>query len=100
MKTKACILLTTALVPFGASFIPPLYVLVVYYFWFTYPVSVFCGVMWTVLFSIMYFRAEPADRRKLRWYAPLAIFAFIVPVHMILVALGVPPFLPRNFTPS
>jgi hypothetical protein len=100
MKTKAWVLVTTALAPFGASFIPPLYVLLVYYFSFTYPVSAFCGLTWTGLFCIMYFRAESGDRKKLRWYAPLAIFAFIVPIHLILVALGVPPFLPRNFTPS
>lgn len=100
MKMKAWVLLVTALVPFGISFIPTLYVLLIYYVSFTYPVSAFCGLMWTMLFCIMYFRTEPEDRRKLRWYAPLAIFAFIVPVHLILLALGVPPFLPRNFTPG
>jgi hypothetical protein len=100
MKVKVLVLLITALVPFGVSFIPTLYVLLVYYFSFTYPVSAFCGLTWTALFCIIYFRAEPGDRSRLRWYAPLAIFAFIVPVHLILMALGVPPFLPRNFTPS
>ena len=100
MKTKAWVLLTTALVPFGTSFLPTPYLLLVHYFRFTYPLSVFCGMMWMALFCIMYFRAEPRDRRKLLWYAPLAIFAFIVPVHMIILALGVPPFLPPNFTPS
>jgi hypothetical protein len=100
MKMRALILLVTALVPFGVSFIPTLYVLLVYYFGFTYPVSAFCGLMWTTLFCIIYFRAEQGDRRKLRWFAPLAMFAFIVPVHLILRALGVPPFLPSNFTPG
>ena len=100
MKTKAWVLVMTALAPFGASFIPPLYVLLVYYFSFTYLVSAFCGLTWTALFRIMYVRAEAGDRRKLRWYALLAIFAFIEPAHLILMALGVPPFLPRNFTPS
>ncbi len=92
--------MVAALVPFGASFIPIFYLLLVYSFRFTYPVSAFCGQMWKALFASMYFRAERVERRKLRWYAPLAIFAFIVPVHLILIALGVPPFLPRNFTPS
>jgi hypothetical protein len=48
----------------------------------------------------MYVRAEAGDRRKRRWYALLAIFAFIEPARLILITLGVPPFLPRNFTPS
>jgi hypothetical protein len=100
MKAKIGILVATALVPFGASFIPTLYVLLVYYFPFTYFVSVFCGLAWTALFCIMYFRAETGDRRQLRWYALLAIFAFIEPIHLVLRVLGVPPFLPPNFTPS
>lgn len=99
MRTKIGILVATALAPFGASLIPALYVLLVYYFSFTYLVSVFCGLVWTALFCIIYFRSETGDRRKLRWYAPLAIFAFIEPIHLVLISLGVT-FLPRNFTPS
>ena len=100
MKTKIAILVATAVLPFAASFIPTLYVLLVYYFSFTYLVSIFCGLTWTTLFCTMYFRSEVGERRKLRWYSLLAIFAFIEPVHLILMMLGVPPFLPRNFTPS
>jgi hypothetical protein len=99
MKTKTWILVTTALAPFAASFIPTIYVVLVYYFQFTYLVPVLCGLTWTALFCNIYIRAESGDRRKLRWYAPFAIFAFIEPAHLILMALGVPPFLPRNLAP-
>ena len=61
MKTRIGILMATALAPFGASFIPTLYVILVYYFPFTYFVSVFFGLMWTALFCIMYFRADAGD---------------------------------------
>ena len=99
MKIKIGILVTIALVPFGASFIPSLYVILVYYFWDTYPVSVFCGLTWTALFFVMYFHAESGERKTLRWCAPLAIFAFVLPIQLILGALGVE-FLPPGFTPS
>src|SRR5580658_8217648 len=100
MRTRSAALMAAAMIPFGASLIPPLYVLLVYYVQFTYLVAVFCGLTWTALFLIIYARAEAGDRRKLRWYLPLSVFAFIEPAHWILLALGVPPFLPSNFTPS
>jgi hypothetical protein len=100
MKARIAVLVAAAMVPFGVSLVPPLYVLLVYYVQFTYLVGVFCGMIWTALFLTMYVRAEIGDRRKLRWYLPLSIFAFIKPAHWIMLAIGVPPFLPPSFTPS
>lgn len=92
--------MVTALAPFAVSLIPPLYVLLVYSYPFTYPVSALYGLMWSALFCIIYIRSDARDRRQLRWLALLVIFAFIEPAHLILKALGMPPFLPPNFTPS
>jgi hypothetical protein len=100
VKIKKWILVATALAPFGLSLIPPLYVVLVYYYSFTYLVSGLYGLWWSVLFCTMYIHAEAGDRRKLRWLALLAIFAFVEPAHLILMALGVPLFLPSSFTPS
>ena len=92
--------MSAALAPFVASLIPPLYVVLVYYYQFTYALSGLYGLMWSALFCTTYIRAEVRDRKRLRWLAILVILAFVYPAHLILIALGVPPFLPRDFTPS
>ena len=100
IRAKTGVLVATALAPFGVSLIPPLYVVLVYYYAYTYPLSALYGFAWSALFSIMYIRTQASHRGRLRWLALLVIFAFIEPAHLILLALGVPPFLPRNFSPS
>jgi hypothetical protein len=48
---------------------------------------------------MIFAKADVDGRRKLLWLCPLILFAFVVPVHLILLAIGVPPFLPRGFAP-
>jgi hypothetical protein len=98
--TKRVILIVAAMLPFALSCIPTAYVLLVYYFQFTYLISFASGIAWMVLFVMIHQRSEARERRSLRWYLFLAPFAFVVPVHLILTALGAPPFLPDHFTPS
>jgi len=100
MKTTMGVLVLTALAPFGLSLVPTLYVVLVYYYPFTYPVTAVYGLLWCALCCCLYWRTNRDERRTLRWLALLAIFAFVYPAHRILMALGVPPFLPHNFTPS
>ena len=94
------VLLGTALAPFGRSLVPPLYVVLVYYYSFTYPVTAVYGLSWCVLFCYLYRRTDTKGRKNLLWLGILVIFAFVEPAHLILMALGVPPFLPDNFTLS
>lgn len=45
MRIKIGILVITALAPFAVSLIPTMYVILVYYYQSTYPVSAFYGLL-------------------------------------------------------
>lgn len=89
----------TALAPFGLSLIPTVYVSLVFFYLLTYPLCLLYGVLWCALFHYFYKGADTQDRRKLRWLVLLAVFAFVLPAHIILVSLGMPSLWPHGLAP-
>jgi len=99
VTTKMCVLAAAALGPFTVSRIPMVYVALVSFYPITYPVCAVYGVLWCVLFWHLYAHADVGGRRRLRLLAPLAIFAFVLPAHVVLEALGVPSPWPKGLAP-
>jgi hypothetical protein len=76
-----------------------MYVILIFFYPVTYPLSALYGLLWCGFFHYLYTRTDADGRRRLRLLAPLVVFAFVVPAHMILTVLGVPSLWPRELAP-
>jgi hypothetical protein len=99
LATKKWVLVGTALAPFCLSLIPTVYLILNFFYILTYPLCLLYGLLWCVMFHRYYKGAETQDRRQLRWMALLAVFAFVLPAHIILTSLGMPSLSPAGLAP-
>ena len=83
-------IVAAALAPFGISLVPWVYGFLSVFTFLTVPLCGLAGLLWCVLFREIYVETDRRDRRGLRWLIPLAVFAFVLPAHVVLAALGVP----------
>ncbi len=99
MRAKRYLLASTALAPFGLSLIPWVYASLSFFYFLAFPLCALIGLLWCGLFHRVYTGSALSERKTLRWLAPLAAFAFIVPIYFLLGALGVPLDRWEGYTP-
>ena len=92
-------LVAMAIVPSGITMIPSIYAMFVLLSLATYPLSLLYGALWWGFFRSLYEQTDIQDREQFQWVGLLVIFAAVLPVHMILVLLGMPSRWPQNFAP-
>ena len=99
LVAKKWVLAGTAIAPFGVSLIPSVYVAMIFFYLLTYPLCLLYGLLWCALFHYVYKQADAQNRRTVRWLALFSVFAFVLPVHIILTLLGVPSLWPHGLAP-
>lgn len=96
---KIGVLAAAAIVPFVVSLIPPGSSILIFFYPITYPLCIVYGLSWCALFYYFYRNLAERDRPSFLWCGLLAIFAFVLPIHIFLALLGHSSALPTNVAP-
>lgn len=99
LRSKIGVLAAAAIVPFVLSLIPPGSSILIFFYPVTYPLCIVYGLSWCALFYYFYTGLAVSDRPNFRWLGLLALFAFVLPIHIFLALLGHSSSWPNNLAP-